>query len=44
MQGITVKGARPAVLLALDGHFPREQGLVVTGLYTDREHLQTGGP
>jgi hypothetical protein len=25
MQGLTGKGARPAVRLAQDGHFPREQ-------------------
>ena len=42
-QGLTVKGARPAVRLAPDGHFPREQGLVVTGVYTYRDHLETGG-
>jgi hypothetical protein len=43
LQGLTGKGARPAVRLAPDGHFPREQGLVVTGVYTDRDHLGTGG-
>ena len=26
VQGLTVKGARPAVRLTLDGHFPREPG------------------
>ena len=31
MQGLTGMGAGPAVRLARDGHFPREQGLVVTG-------------
>jgi hypothetical protein len=30
LQGLTGKGARPAVRLAPDGHFPREVGLVVT--------------
>ena len=39
MQGLTVKGARPADRLTLDGHFPREPGLVTTGVYTDRDHL-----
>ncbi len=43
MQGITVKGAGPAVWLARDGHFPREQGLVVTGLFTDRDHFESAG-
>ncbi len=43
MQGLTGKGARPAARLAPDGHFPREQGLVVTGVYTDRDHFETGG-
>jgi len=32
MQGLTGKGAGPAVRLATDGHFPREQDLAGRGL------------